>query len=205
MPGRGSAPSPGFRGGKLWRRLGAARWVLILVVVAVGAWYLRPVFFPPEPAIRTAMLVEEIRTAAKLSTVELQATVVANRDESAWYGAKFLFMAIPGRAAVGFDLEQLNAGAIRVDGAKVSVTLPPPQVLYVEVDLEHVEVYSAVGLLRPQFTPEETRALLAQGQQKIREKASQEAVLKRAREQATELVRKLTVAAGAAEVEVTIR
>lgn len=191
--------------GRLWRRLGAARWVLLLIIAGAAVWYLRPVLFPPKPVVRTSVLVEEIRSAAKLTTVELEATVVANRDDSTWYGSKFLFMVIPGRSAVGFDLEHLPDDAIQVKGGTVTVTLPAPQILYTEVDLEHVEVYTAVGLLRPQFTPDETRALLADGQAKIQAKAAQVEVMQKARDQAAALVRKLALAAGATDVSVTIQ
>ena len=189
-------------GGRFRRWTGPVRLLLALAVLALVAWLLWPVLFPPKPEIRTAMVVEEVRNAAKLATVELQATVVANRDESTWYGSKFLFMIVPGTAAVGIDLETVATDAVSVSGGKVTLTLPRPQVLYADVDLEVVQVYSAVGLLRPQFTPEQTRQLLAESQQKLREKASQEAVLKRAETQTAELIRKLLTAAGAKEVEI---
>jgi hypothetical protein len=111
-------------------------------------------------------------------------------------------MVVPGTAAVGVDLEGLSADAVQVAGDKVTVTLPAPKVLYVEANLQETQVYTAVGLLRPQFTPEETRALLQDSQDRLRAKAGAEAVLQRAKTQTTELVTKLLTAAGAREVEV---
>ncbi|HYF94611.1 MAG TPA: DUF4230 domain-containing protein [Symbiobacteriaceae bacterium] len=197
LPTRREAGGTGFRG---W--FGPVRIVLFVTVMALLGWLLWPAFFPPEPQIRTAMVVEEVRTAAKLATVELHATVVANRDESEWYGSKFLFMVVPGTAAVGVDLEAMGAGAVHVSGQTVTVTLPRPQVLYAEIDLQEVQVYAAVGLLRPQFTPDETRQLLADSQEKLRQKGAQEAVLKRAETQTADLIRKLLTAAGAEQVEI---
>ncbi|HWI64644.1 MAG TPA: DUF4230 domain-containing protein [Symbiobacteriaceae bacterium] len=198
LPSRREAAAPGRFG----RWFAPLRLVVLVAAIAVAAKLLWPLFFPPQPQIRTAMVVEEVRTAAKLATVELQATVVANRDESTWYGSKFLFMIVPGKAAVGIDLEGLTDDAVAVSGGSVTVTLPRPKVLYVDVDLPEVQVYSAVGLLRPQFTPEETRLLLAESQQKLRAKAEQEAVLKRAETQTVDLLRKLLTAAGAKSVEI---
>lgn len=192
----------GVVGSRFQRFFGPARLIVALAVLGVLVRLLWPVFFPPPPEIRTAMIVEEIRTAAKLATVELQATVVGNRDESTWYGSKFLFMIVPGKAAVGVDLEGLSDDAIRVSEGKVTVTLPKPRVLYTDVNLQEVQVYSSVGLLRPQFTPEETRLLLAESQQKLVTKANQEAVLKRAETQTADLIRRLLVAAGAKEVTI---
>ena len=202
---RNDAPAPRSYGERVRRWFRPLRWVLLVTLVAVGAWLLKPVFFPPVPPIQAAVLVEEIRDAAKLATVELHATVVVSKDESTWYGAKFLFMVIPGKAAVGIDLANLQPSDIAVDGQKVSITLPAPEVLYVDVDLERREVFSAVGLLRPQFTPEESAALMESAQAKIRQKAEQEAVRERAAQQAQALVRRLVLAAGAQEVAVTVR
>lgn len=189
-------------GARFQRWFNPVRLVLALAVLAVLAKLLWPVFFPPQPEIRTAMVVEEVRAAAKLATVELQATVVANRDESTWYGSKFLFMVVPGTAAIGVDLAGMTDDAVAVSGGKVSITLPRPQVLYAEIDLQEVQVYSAVGLLRPQFTPEETRQLLAETQLKLRQKAGAEAMLKRAETQTSDLIRKLLTGAGAKEVSI---
>jgi hypothetical protein len=111
-------------------------------------------------------------------------------------------MVVPGTAAVGVDLEGLSADAVQVAGDKVTVTLPAPKVLYVEANLQETQVYTAVGLLRPQFTPEETRALLQESQEKIRAKAGADAVIQRARVQTTDLIQKLLTAAGAGQVEV---
>lgn len=202
---RNDAPAPRSYEQRARRWFRPLRWVLLVTLVAVGAWLLKPVLFPPVPPIQAAVLVEEIRDAAKLATVEMHATVVVSRDESTWYGAKFLFMVIPGKAAVGMDLQNLQSSDIKLDGEKVSITLPPPEVLYVDVDLERREVFSTVGLLRPQFTPEESAALMESAQNKVRQKAEQEAVRQRAAEQAQALVERLILAAGAKEVEVTVR
>lgn len=190
--------------GRLNRWLRPVKWVLLPVLAGVVLWILWPRIFPPQPAIRTSVLVEEIRAAAKLATVEMHATVVTNRDDSTWYGSKFLFLVVPGRAAVGFDLEAVGEGSVAVNGEAVTIRLPAPQVLYVDVDLDSVEVYNAVGLLRPQFTPEENRALLSTAREKIRLKAEQESVKRRAEEQAKELITRLATAAGAKAVTVEI-
>lgn len=186
------------------RWLGPARFALPLVVLALAAWLVWPFASrPAEPVVRSSTLVEEIRAAAKLSTVEVHATVVTNRDESAWYGSRFLFQVVPGRAALGFDLASWQASSLEIaqDGT-VKVTLPAPQVLSVDVDLEHVETYNNVGLLRPQFTPEETQELLALARQKIRERAETPEVMAQARTRAAELVERLATAAGAKAVAV---
>lgn len=184
------------------------RWGLLVTAVAVVAlagWLLRPVFAPKAPQIRTAVLVEEIVSVAKLATVELEATVVANKQDSQWYGNRFLFMLIPGRAGVGFDLDGLPEDSVTVSGDSVAIQLPAPKVLYAEIDLENVETYTEKGLLRPQFTPDETKQLLATGQEKIREKASQAAVLAKAKERASALVTQMAKAAGAKSVSVSFR
>lgn len=205
LPSRRSASGSTAHLGRRARLRGLVRFVvpLVLVVLALAAWVFWPFARPAAPVVRSSVLVEEIRAAAKLSTVEVHATVVTNRDESAWYGSRFLFQVVPGRAAVGFDLAAWQTSSLHIaqDGT-VTVTLPAPQVLSVDVDLEHVETYNNVGLLRPQFTPEETQELLALARQKIRERAETPAVMEQARTRAAELVERLATAAGAKAVTV---
>jgi hypothetical protein len=200
LPGRRSAHA-GSRLGRLVTD--PLRIVLPLAVVAAVVWLLWGFYTPPKPApVSTSVMVEEIRAAAKLATVELHATVVTNRDESAWYGSRFLFQVVPGRAAVGFDLANWQPDSLRAAEGKVTVTLPAPEVLYVDVDLDKVETYNNVGLLRPQFTPEETQELLALARRKIAAQAGQQAIMDQARTKAADLVKRLAMAAGATDVVV---
>lgn|GEM_PF-3665526 len=183
-----------------WLRL---RWLIVAAVVLVVAGaLLKPLLFPPVPRIQTSLLVEEIRSAAKLTTVEVFATVVTSRDESTWYGAKFLFMVIPGKAAVGVDLEAVGPDAIQRTGDALTITLPKPKVLSIDIDLAKVEIYNATGLFRTQFTPQETTALTAGAREKIRGKAETDEVLARAETQTADVIRRLAMAAGAKKAEV---
>lgn len=125
------------------------RWVVralvLLAVFAAGAWVawraLAPTpFAPPDPPA----VVEKVRTAARLETLDVrlykkvsfapgpQPTGSVWGDLASW--VKHSVAAPQGKAIVfavahyGVDLSKLKADAVRVQGPRVEVTLPPVQV-----------------------------------------------------------------------------
>lgn len=160
---------------------------------------------PWVPQIRSEVLLTEIRSVAKLTTIEIHATALADKRENNWLGARTMFVVVPGRAAVGVDLSDLTPESVEVGAETVRITLPRAKVLYVEIDMERVEEFSVAGWLRPKFTPQETSQLTAEAQKKIRAQAEDPEVLRRAEEQAAAVVRRIAEAAGARNVEVEIR
>jgi hypothetical protein len=100
-----------------------------------------PTPFPP-PIVS----IEEIRQAAELSTVKttLSTDIVSTRvpdDIRQLFGVKEEIVLIAyGEVAAGFDLATLDSDALWVDGNRVQLHLPAPQILYVRLDNERTHV-----------------------------------------------------------------
>lgn len=176
---------------------------ILLGALLVGFALIRNL--PWIPQIRSEVLLTEIRAVAKLTTIEIHATALADKRDNSWLGARTMFVVVPGRAAVGVDLSDLTPESVEVGSETVRITLPRARVLYVEVDMDRVEEFSVAGWLRPKFTPQETTQLTAEAQKKIRAQAEDPEVLRRAEEQAAAVVRRIVEAAGARKVEVEVR
>ncbi len=121
-----------------------------LVLVSVASCLLgylalggRPLSPTPTPI---AVNVEEMRRVAELATVKytLSTAVVSSHvpdDLRRALGIKEELVLIAyGEVAAGFDLQKLSDDDVWVDGDRVQLRLPPPQILYVRLDNERTHV-----------------------------------------------------------------
>jgi hypothetical protein len=151
-------PLPTQRNGSGRFALGA--FVGILVVLAITgacvigyfAQRVQDRFTPPTatPAVETIRIkppsVQEIQQMADLSTVKysLTAEISDERvpdDLRAEFGVKEeLLLLAYGEVAAGFDLAKMNESDIWVDGTRIQVRLPPPEILYSRLDTERTRV-----------------------------------------------------------------
>jgi hypothetical protein len=119
---------------------------------------------PAPPVISQQVVVDRLQTVAKLVATEMTLRDVVSYQQTRYGSTKRALLVVTGRVAAGIDLEK--GAEIRIDSAsrKITVTLPPAQVL--SVDVLNVTTYDErAGLLNP-FRPEDRDAI----QRLVREK-----------------------------------
>lgn len=159
---------------------------------------------PPRPSP-----VLQLRALGQLATTEFElAKVVRARDEATWYKIGDRRMLITCRANIkaGIDLSQIRDIDLVADGNKLSVTLPPPQILSFSMPPENIRVaYTDVGPFRDPFSQSETNAILQQAEKQIRRQADSLQILPQAAKNSALFVKQFFEQAGYTEVTVKYR
>jgi len=114
----------------------------------------RGVFGPPAPpTITQQVVVEQLQSVAKLVATEMTLRDVVVYEQTRFASTKRALIVVTGRVAAGIDLE--HGTEVRIDSATrvITVTLPPAQVM--SVDVLNVKTYDeSSGWLNP-FRPED--------------------------------------------------
>ena len=115
-------------------------------------------FGPPAPPVITQQLVvDRLQSVAKLVATEMTLRDVVIYEQTRFGSKKRALLVVTGRVAAGIDLE--HGAEVRIDSAarSITVTLPPAQVLSVDV-LDVTTYDERAGLLNP-FRPEDRDAI----------------------------------------------
>jgi len=114
----------------------------------------RGVFGPPAPPVITQeVAVQQLQSVAKLVATEMTLRDVVVYEQTRFASTKRALIVVTGRVAAGIDLE--HGADVRIDSATrvITVTLPPAEVLSVDVlDVKTYDEHS--GWLNP-FRPED--------------------------------------------------
>jgi hypothetical protein len=112
-----------------------------------------------------------------------------------------LLMMVHGEVVAGIDLSELKANDVRVDGKRVLVHLPAPQVFMTRLDSAKTRVYSRqTGLLVPTDPNLETQVRQA-AEQQLLEAAMADGILRNAQVNAASTIRSLLQGLGFEEIE----
>jgi hypothetical protein len=127
-----------------------------LAVAALGraTSVTRSVFGPPAPpTITQQVVVERLQSVAKLVATEMTLRDVVVYEQTRFASTKRALIVVTGRVAAGIDLE--HGADVRIDSVTrvITVTLPPAEVM--SVDVLNVKTYDeSSGWLNP-FRPED--------------------------------------------------
>ena len=112
---------------------------------------------PAPPRITQAVVVERLQTVAKLVASEMTLRDVVSYQQTRFGSTKRALLVVTGRVSAGIDLE--HGSDVSIDSATrtITVTLPPAQVLGVDV-LDVTTYDERAGLLNP-FRPEDRDAM----------------------------------------------
>jgi hypothetical protein len=115
--------------------------------------------------------VAALRNLQDLATVEYTVTkVVKANDNIDWYkpGERKILITCQASVKAGIDLSKLQKDDINISGKSITITLPAPKILTVNMPPENIKVaYSEVGFFRSDFTNAERDALMAQAEKQI--------------------------------------
>jgi hypothetical protein len=137
--------------------LGRLALVGLLFVVLPGlfllGWSARQ-WLAPEPDVvasaQTAIL--KLEGQRKLITLKAVVQTVVRQSDEQWFGKAEVIRIVPARVSYGVDLAKLNARSLRYDPAarRLTIALPPVEVLAIDPDLANAQVIRTSDLLRRQ-------------------------------------------------------
>ena len=173
------------------------RWGLALVVLAVvfilGVLVIRSATGaigrfgqPAEPKITQQTVVERLREVAKLVATEMTLRDVVIYEQTRFASTKKVLLVVTGKVSAGIDMER--GTEVRIDSAekRITVTLPPAQIL--SVDVMNVTTYDErAGLLNP-FTPEDRDLIQRRIRGQLMAAARQSGILEHADQSAAKVL-----------------
>ena len=188
--------------------LGAATLFIFLVLGALGMCrpsLLRSPLLGDREGRTTVthdLVVEKVRSVAKLLTSETTVRDVVVYENS-WLGStKRSLVVVTGRVLAGIDLEK--GADVQIDDAakRIAVTLPPAEVLAVEVT--NLRTYDERGGLWNPFRPEDRDAIQRQVRAQLERAGTELGVVEHANRSAKTLLETLLATDGYT-VDVTVR
>ena len=112
---------------------------------------------PAPPRITQQLVVDRLQTVAKLVASEMTLRDVVTYQQTRFGSTKRALLVVTGRVSAGIDLAQGSDVSIDSASRTITVTLPPAQVLGVDV-LDVTTYDERAGLLNP-FRPEDRDAI----------------------------------------------
>jgi hypothetical protein len=144
---------------------------------------------PAEPQVTQQVVVERLREVAKLVATEMTLRDVVVYEQTRYASTKRVLLVVTGRVAAGIDLE--HDTDVRIDSAtkRITVTMPPAQIL--SVDVLNVTTYDeSPGLLNP-FRPEDRDMIQRRIRVQLTEAARQSGILEHADKSAAKVLSEL--------------
>ena len=155
-PAPSTSPSVGPRRAFWW---GLAI-IALVVALSVGLMLIRGasaafghIGRPAEPVITQQIVVERLRDVAKLVATEMTLRDVVIYEQTTFGSTKKVLLVVTGRVAAGINLE--HGADVQIDSTakRISIVLPPAEIL--SVDVLNVTTYDErAGLWNP-FQPED--------------------------------------------------
>ena len=169
-----------------------ALWAL-LVAIVLAAGGVASIFLPrlvnpatptPSPTPRPpTVTVLSLRQLAELATVEMTQVADIEKeqvpDDFRKYlgGKERILMLVYGKVKAGFDLQKLEEDDLWTDGTRVQLTLPPPEILSVEIDFDNTRIITYERSFFVGNDPNLQAALLEEAQAALKEAAIKAGIL----------------------------
>jgi len=97
----------------------------------------------------TATVVEQVQTLSDLVTVKYVLEKVVILEDAKWYGENRVLLLAHGIVKAGMDLKRITPDDVTISGKKISLRLPPPQIMDAYLDDAKSQVIDhTTGVLR---------------------------------------------------------
>jgi hypothetical protein len=130
-------------------------------------------------------MVLAIKEMQELATVEMTMTkIIKANDNKTWYtvGDRKILMSCKAIAKAGIKLDQLSSNQISITGTTISVQLPEPELLSLNIPAENIQLeYEDVDVLRSPFTSKERDALAVQAETQVKNSMANSGILQQAK------------------------
>lgn len=162
--------------------------------MAASGWMRNPFALMPWMQPSGPVVLQQVQRLARLETCRYNGQVVVRGGTSgplpAWLaGDRMLFLA-KGEVVAGVDLSRLRAEDVQVTGGRVTLRVPPAEILHTALDNRQSEVYSRqAGILTGPDPKLETR-VRQEAEERIQAAALESGVLTTARDNAEATLRK---------------
>ena len=163
--------------------------VALLTAAAVGITIARRVggvaeraATPAPPRITQQVVVERLQAVAKLVASEMTLRDVVTYEQTRFTATKRALLVVTGRVSAGIDLERGTEVEIDSVGKRIVLTLPPAQILGVDV-LDVTTYDERAGLLNP-FRPEDRDAIQRRVRTQLIDAAGRSGILAHAEQSA---------------------
>ena len=190
----------------LWAGLLAALLAVIGLVFGAGVLVARSMRSGSRPGIAdTAAVVTQVQALSQLVTVQYVFEKVVLLDDVKWYGQNRLLMIAHGVVKAGVDLRKVTKADVAIDGDRLRLRLPRPQLVDTYLDESRTEVLErSTGILR-QFDQQMEQDARRQALETIRKAARAAGILRDAEERTRLQLNALGTAAGFRAVDVEFR
>ena len=138
------------------------------------------------PTPTPIVVITGLNSLGRLETARFAMQTIVNLEDTPQSllgrlaGSDKLLLVAQGEVVAGFDLSQVQPGDIVVHGTAVTLTLPPPEILYSRVDNDKTYVYERqTGLLRHPDPNLETEARRL-AEQRLRDWALEQGIMAQA-------------------------
>ena len=144
---------------------------------------------PSEPLITQQTVVKRLREVAKLVATEMTLRDVVIYEQTRLMSTKKVLLVVTGKVSAGIDMEHGTDVHIDSTDKRITVTLPPAQIL--SVDVLNVTTYDeSAGLLNP-FTPEDRDLIQRRIRGQLMAAARQSGILEHADQSAAKVLTEL--------------
>jgi hypothetical protein len=201
-------------------------WVGVVVAVLVGvgvmAFLAGSLFSPPAvaptaPPTQTPLpppvvTIQGIKAQAELATVEYTAVTEIYKEHvpEGWFDdligtRERMLLLVYGEVRAGFDLSEIEADDLQVEGTRVRLVLPPPKILNSSIDFEQTHVvYYQNSLIFDQRDPNLQGEALQEAQVALEEAALTAGIINQAGDYGQVYYENFLYSLGFTEVEVVI-
>lgn len=168
----------------------------------IGLFFLRLSYLnPPKQIQNTSTMLKQVQTLSELSTVKYVFEKLVVLEDVKWYGENRVLLVAHGIVKAGIDFKRMETNDIQVSETKISITMPPAQILDGYLDDKKTQVLERTTGIMRSFDRNLEQTARAQAVDDLKRAARHNGILKEADERARIQVKNLFLQLGFTEVE----